>query len=128
MEPEVFAVIIEAFGILPENMIPIISYVIPILELIIGAALLIDLYGAMALVTLVLFFFIAVLGYGIHLGLDIDCGCFGPSDPEFKAFNGLRIALYRDFAFLGLVALIYTLRAYLNVVPLRLGSIRRYKV
>ena len=40
-----------------------------------------------------LILFIAVLGYGIWLGLDIDCGCFGPGDPEHDAFSGLRTAL-----------------------------------
>ena len=40
--------------------------------------------------------FMAILGYGISMGLDVDCGCFGPEDPESKAFHGLRAALYRD--------------------------------
>jgi hypothetical protein len=46
-----------------------------------------------------LIFFIAVLGYGIVLGLDVDCGCFGPDDPE-QAYHGLWSALIRDLGLL----------------------------
>ncbi len=44
-----------------------------------------------------LLLFIGVLSYAIRLGLDIDCGCFGPEDPEHRAFAGLKLALFRDF-------------------------------
>jgi hypothetical protein len=43
-----------------------------------------------------LLLFIGVLSYAVWLGLDIDCGCFGPEDPEHRAFAGLRMALFRD--------------------------------
>jgi hypothetical protein len=46
-----------------------------------------------------LLLFIGVLSYGLYAGLDIDCGCFGPEDPEHLAFSGLRTALLRDFLF-----------------------------
>jgi hypothetical protein len=38
----------------------------------------------------------AVVSYGIWMGLDIDCGCFGPGDLEGEAYKGLRPALYRN--------------------------------
>ena len=44
--------------------------------------------------------FICVLSYGIWLGLDIDCGCFGSNEPESSAFSGLREALLRDLLLL----------------------------
>ncbi|MEJ2158353.1 MAG: DoxX family protein, partial [Desulfobacteraceae bacterium] len=43
-----------------------------------------------------LLLFMMVLGYGIWLGLDVDCGCFAAGDPEGGAYHGLRPALYRD--------------------------------
>ena len=50
--------------------------------------------------TLLLVLFIVVLSYGMYLGLDVDCGCFGPEDPERDAFSGLGWAVTRDFMFL----------------------------
>jgi len=57
-----------------------------------------------------LLMFIAVLIYGIHLGLDIDCGCFGPEDPE-QAYKGLKVALVRDAVMMAALVFIYWGRA-----------------
>jgi hypothetical protein len=46
------------------------------------------------------------------LGLDIDCGCFGPEDPESRAYGGLRTALYRDLAMAAGVAYLYWWRRW----------------
>jgi len=51
--------------------------------------------------------FIGVLSYGIAIGLDIDCGCFGPGDPEGEAFHSLRSALMRDCFMLAGAAFLY---------------------
>jgi len=61
--------------------------------------------------------FIAVLIFGIHLGLDIDCGCFGPNDPEAEAFHDLRGALMRDFLLLLAVGYQYFWRHINNFKP-----------
>jgi transposase len=64
--------------------------------------------GSLELATVLMLIFIAVLSYGIYLGLDVDCGCFGPEDPESAAFHGLRRALYRDMALMvGIIFLYY---------------------
>ncbi|MCG8687154.1 MAG: hypothetical protein MI892_19905, partial [Desulfobacterales bacterium] len=65
-----------------------------------------DFRGSLSLIAGLLFFFLLVLGYGLHLGLDVDCGCFGAHDPEAEAFHGLRPALYRD---LGMIAAVFYL-------------------
>lgn len=118
LDPAVFGVVIEAFGIVPELLLPALSYIIPLLEVAFGLALIVDLKGALTGITLMVIFFMLILGYGIHLGLDIDCGCFGPSDPELKAFSGLRSAFYRDIAILAMVGLLYFLRHRLDIKPL----------
>jgi len=64
--------------------------------------------------------FIAILGYGIWMGLDVDCGCFGPDDPEAEAFHGLRLPLYRDMLMLAGIAYIYGWRRYRAIKPVKI--------
>ena len=59
----------------------------------------------------------AVLGYGIWMGLDVDCGCFGPEDPEAEAFHGLRLSLFRDLVMMAGVIFIYGCRRYRAIRP-----------
>ena len=93
--PESFAVIIEAYGIIPDGWVTPMSIGLPVLEVILAVGLLLDIRGSLAGTAALLALFMAILGYGIHLGLDVDCGCFGPEDPEAEAFHGLRSAFYR---------------------------------
>ena len=65
-----------------------------------GAGLVFDIRGSLTTITVILIIFIAVMGYGISMGLDIDRGCFGPGDTEVKAYHGLRTKLYRDIILL----------------------------
>jgi hypothetical protein len=51
------------------------------------------------------------------MGLDVDCGCFGPEDPEAEAFHGLRTALYRDLFMLAAVGFLYAWRHYRHIRP-----------
>jgi hypothetical protein len=61
----------------------------------------------------------AVLSYGIWMGLDVDCGCFGPEDLEAKAFHGLKGSLLRDLVMLAGIAFIYGWRQYGAIKTLR---------
>jgi hypothetical protein len=47
----------------------------------------------------------------------VDCGCFGPEDPEAEAFHGLRQSLYRDLAIMAGVFFIYGWRRYRTIRP-----------
>jgi len=94
-DPSRFAEIIAGFGLLPEAFIFPLAVLLPVVELVAGVGLAFSLRGSLPTIALMLLMFIAVLLYGIHLGLDIDCGCFGPEDPE-QAYKGLKAALVRD--------------------------------
>ena len=87
------------------------------LEVIAGFGLLFDIRGSLALITGLLVLFMVVLGYGIWMGLDVDCGCFGPEDPETKAFHGLRLSLFRDLVMMAGVFFIYGVRRYRSIRP-----------
>ncbi|MGD9188050.1 MAG: MauE/DoxX family redox-associated membrane protein [Desulfobacteraceae bacterium] len=117
LEPEIFAVLIEAYGIIPEGLLMPVSIGLPFLELVAGFGLLFDIRGSLAMITGLLVLFMVVLGYGIWLGLDVDCGCFGPEDLEAEAFHGLRLSLLRDLVMMIGVIFIYGWRRYRAIKP-----------
>lgn len=95
-DPAVFAEVVGAYGLLPDFLLVPAAIFLPVLELV-GAFLLIrGRVSGLWITALLMLLFITVLSYGIWLGLDIDCGCFGPEDSESKAFSSLRTALIRD--------------------------------
>lgn len=118
LEPEIFAVLIEAYGIVPERLLMPVAIALPALEVIAGIGLLFDIRGSLSVIAGLLVLFIAVLGYGIWMGLNVDCGCFGPEDPEAKAFHGLRLSLNRDLVMLAGVVFIYGWRRYRAIRPI----------
>ena len=117
LEPETFAVLIEAYGIVPEGLLMPVAIGLPFLEVVAGFGLLFDIRGSLALITGLLVLFMVVLGYGIWMGLDVDCGCFGPEDPEAKAFHGLRLSLLRNLVMMTGVIFIYGWRRYRAIRP-----------
>jgi uncharacterized membrane protein YphA (DoxX/SURF4 family) len=123
LAPESFAVLIEAYGIVPMGMLIPVAIVLPALEVIAGIGLLFDIRGSLTVIASLLILFVAVLGYGILMGLDVDCGCFGPDDPEAEAFHGLRVSLYRDLVMLASVGFIYCWRRFHAIRPVNLRTI-----
>ncbi|MFH1991875.1 MAG: MauE/DoxX family redox-associated membrane protein [Pseudomonadota bacterium] len=115
-----FAVIIQAYGLIPESWVMPAAVFLPALEIIAALGLLMDIEGSLAVVLGLLILFMAILGYGIWMGLDVDCGCFGPEDPEAKAYHGLRPALYRDMAMMAGVLYLYFWRFSRSFMPVRL--------
>ena len=112
LEPEIFAVLIDAYGIIPEGLLIPMAIGLPLLEVIAGIGLLFDIRGSLALITGLIVLFMVVLGYGIWMGLDVDCGCFSPEDPESEAFHGLRLSLFRDLIMMAGVIFMYGWRRY----------------
>jgi uncharacterized membrane protein YphA (DoxX/SURF4 family) len=117
LRPEIFAVLIDAYGIVPEGLLMPVAIGLPLLEVIAGFGMLFDIRGSLALIAGSLVLFMVVLGYGIWMGLDVDCGCFGPEDPEAEAFHGLRESLFRDSAMMAGVVFMYAYRRYRAVRP-----------
>ena len=96
LAPGTFATLIGAYGLMPEPLLLPMAVSLSFLEIAAGLGMLLDIRGSLSLVAGLLIFFMAALLYGIRMGLDIDCGCFGDSDPEAGAFHSLRSSLYRD--------------------------------
>jgi uncharacterized membrane protein YphA (DoxX/SURF4 family) len=114
LAPQHFAAIVDAFGFIPEAMVFPTALALCGLEIAAGLGLILHRTWALGLVTGLLMLFTAVLIYGLWLGLDVDCGCFGPQDPEAKAYHGMRQALYRDFAMLVVAGYLFYQKAQKN--------------
>lgn len=117
LEPKIFAYLVEAYGFVPEVLLIPVAIGLPALEVIAGFGLLFDIRGSLGLIAGLLVIFMALLSYAVWLGLDVDCGCFGPEDPEAEAFHGLRLSLYRDLVMMAGVVFIYGWRRYRAIRP-----------
>jgi len=106
-DPAAFAATIKAFAILPGEYVDFASLAIPLAEVAAAVGLLCDVKGSLAVITVMLLGFMSVLVYAISIGLDVDCGCYGPGDPEGELFHSLWTSLYRDLGMLALSAFIY---------------------
>jgi len=119
-DPQVFAVLIEAFGLVPEILVMPIAVFLPTLEVMVSLGLLFDIRGSLATTAGLMILFMTILIYGIHMGFDIDCGCFGQGDLEAAAFHGLRIALYRDMLIMAGIVYLYIWRRKKSIKPVGL--------
>ncbi len=119
INPLAFAVIIDAFGLAPSELALGLAIIISILEIFSGSALLFDVHGSLGVISVLLGVFMLVLGYGIWMGLDVDCGCFGPDDLEAEAFHNLQSALYRDLLMVVGILYLYYWRFKNSIQPLK---------
>ncbi|MEN6432794.1 MAG: MauE/DoxX family redox-associated membrane protein [Smithella sp.] len=101
IDPKAFARIISGYGLVPEMFLPVVAIGLPLIETIAGIGLLLDIRGSLALIASLLGMFLFVLGYGISLNLDVDCGCFGADDLARQA--SLKQAFWRDVVLCGVV-------------------------
>jgi uncharacterized membrane protein YphA (DoxX/SURF4 family) len=91
-----FARAIGDFGIVWDDATYATAVALVAVELLGGLGLALDIRGSLGIIAGLLMLFIAVLGYGLRLGLDIDCGCFG-SGAERETLAG---ALLRNVVLL----------------------------
>ncbi len=127
ISPLTFAVLIDAYGLVPQMLLMPVAVLLPVLEVIAGIGLMADIQGSLTVIAGLLLLFVAILGTAIHMGLDVDCGCFGPDDPEADAFHDLRPAIYRDLAMLAAVAWLYVWRHHAHIRPRKLkGLMQRF--
>lgn len=122
-DPQAFAVIVKALGLVPKDLALPLAVLLPAVEVLAGLGLLFNLRGALGAITVLLLLFMGILVYALWLGLDIDCGCYGPAEPAARAFSGLWTALWRDAAMLGGAVYVYAWRAAQGVRGAGLASV-----
>ncbi|WP_243544806.1 MauE/DoxX family redox-associated membrane protein [Pseudodesulfovibrio tunisiensis] len=111
-DPMGFAVAIDGYGLVPWSAARFLGHALPVLEIASGLGLMLDVRGSLALILFQVVVFMAVLGWGIHIGLDADCGCFGPETPKDSGQSALWESLYRDLLmFAGCLLLYWQRRA-----------------
>ena len=111
LDPAAFATAVYNYQILPGSLVNLAALVLPWLELIVGAMLILNVWmpGAVSVVTGLLALFAGALVFNMARGLDIGCGCFTAA----SAKNDMTmLTLLRDGAFLvlSLFLLFLTLR------------------
>lgn len=112
IDPKAFARIISHWDLVPEFFLPVVAIGLPTLEVLAGIALIFDMRIGLHTISGMIILFIVILGYGVMLGLDIDCGCFGAQ--ELQERQSLHHAFYRDFVFLGAAIFLYWSRYVRN--------------
>ncbi len=108
MGPKAFASTLSQYDLIPGMLLPVVAIGLPAVEVAAGAALLFNARGGLAVITGLLILFVAVLGYGILSGLNVDCGCFGPE--EIAGQQSLRQAFIRDLLLIGAASFLYYTR------------------
>ena len=84
MHPAAFAEIVYNYRLLPDMAIHAVAIVLPVFEILLGIFLVIGVwvpgaaFGSLFLMSI----FLLALGYNLHRGLDIHCGCFSTSASE----------------------------------------------
>ncbi|MCU0564524.1 MAG: DoxX family membrane protein [Desulfobacterales bacterium] len=109
-DPAAFAALIDAYGLVPDPVLLPLAVGLPLVEVVAAIGLLADVRGSLAVIAGLMAVFVAILAYGIHMGLDVDCGCFAPGDIESRAYHGLRTALNRDLVMTAGIAFLYAWR------------------
>jgi uncharacterized membrane protein YphA (DoxX/SURF4 family) len=99
LEPRAFAHAIAQYGLVPEGLLPLVAVGLPALELLAGLGLMLEVRGSLTVIIILLFIFLAALGYAIRENLDIDCGCFTVA--ELEGIYSIKTAFWRDVLMIG---------------------------
>lgn len=108
-DPPAFAHMIYNYKILPAGLINISSLVMPWVELLCGAALILGVWRkpALAIITLLLVVFIVAISINLARGNAIDCGCFNVSLANRtveQRLGDMRLDILRDLGMLLMAA------------------------
>ena len=95
---------VRAYDLLPEAVVPTVGHLLPVVEVVIGVALVVGLLtrAVAAVSALLLVAFLIGTAAAWARGLSIDCGCFGGGGFDADATEKYPAEIARD---LGLLAL-----------------------
>ena len=101
-----FVTAMGGFGLVADELVGVAAWGVAGAELAAGLGLAFLLPGSLAVISLLLAIFVAVLSYGVSMGLDIDCGCLGP-----HYTLSIRTQLWIDLFFLCCCGIVFRGRA-----------------
>ncbi len=119
--PHDFAEVIADYGIVFDETVFAVAVAIPLAEAAAGIGLALDVRGSLATAAALLVLFTAVLAYGIRLGLEIDCACFGLAGRGVFS-GGAGAAIGRDAAMLVVCIALAWMRRRIGIEPRRLAG------
>jgi uncharacterized membrane protein YphA (DoxX/SURF4 family) len=105
LDPRAFARAMAQFDLAPEPLLPLLAVGLPLLEVLAGAGLILEIRGSLATIAGLLGMFLLALGYAVWMEMDIDCGCFTAA--ELAAQSSVRQALVRDLVMAGTVVFLF---------------------
>lgn len=93
---------VRAYQLLPESVVPLVGYALPVLEVTVGILLLAGLLTRVSAALSALLFVAFIIGISAAWarGLSIDCGCFGGGGYEADAASEYPWELARDLGLL----------------------------
>lgn len=102
---------VRAYQLLPESIVPTVGHLLPVVEIVVGAALVVGLLtrGAAALSLLLFIGFVVGIASVWARGLSIECGCFGGGGYAKGADSAYPWEIARDTG-LGLLSLWLVIR------------------
>ncbi|MCK4766668.1 MAG: DoxX family membrane protein [Candidatus Aminicenantes bacterium] len=116
INPEDFMKSIGNYKILPPIMVKMTAYLLPIIELVFGVFLVLNIRPKLAAIVLggLLIIFIAAISFALIRGININCGCFIQSQmiEKVTAFDNIK-AIIRDLLLL-IPAVLIIKKSYRN--------------
>lgn len=93
---------VRAYDLLPEAIVPTVGHVLPLVEMVVGACLVLGLLVRGSAVVSILLFaaFIVGIAAAWARGLQIECGCFGGGGYDAGATDDYPWEIARDGALL----------------------------
>jgi uncharacterized membrane protein YphA (DoxX/SURF4 family) len=97
---------VRAYSLLPDDLADVVGHVLPLVEVLLGALLIVGLFTRWAAAA----FGLLLVGFAVGIasawarGLAIDCGCFGGGGPVDPAETNYLPDLLRDGALLAVAA------------------------
>jgi uncharacterized membrane protein YphA (DoxX/SURF4 family) len=104
---------VRAYELLPGSAVSFVGHALPILEIALGACLVLGLLtrAAAGLSAGLLLVFIAGIASVWIRGIEIDCGCFGGGGASPNASSAYPLEIARDIGLAALAAFVLTLRS-----------------
>ena len=95
---------VRAYDLLPEAVVPMVGHLLPVVEVVVGTALVLGLLTrGGALVSALLFLvFVGGIASVWARGISIECGCFGGGGAQQDASSSYPLEIARDVGLLAL--------------------------
>ena len=107
-----FAASVGDFGLVYDSLVYPTAWLLAGTELLVGLALAFNVRGGSLAALVLLGLFIGVLSYGVWMGLDIHCGCFG-----LGYHVSLKQQLFTDAGLLLWWAVVYAAHKRYRITP-----------